>query len=537
MAAEWQWSINTPLDKHKREGKAFLWIPPEVHHVRGIFFGQQVILEKAVFEDPQIRAACAREKLAIVFVVPGRIGYDDFGPSKDTKNSSGISNGERMLNEILGQLAEKSGYSELLHAPFMAIGHSGGALAAWRMAYWKPDRCFGAIGLRAAPIGPPGHDSQAQLSGVPVLVMTGQFETWGMKQGDSEHHWRWCRADILANRAKWKNFLGSVLVSPGAGHFNWDERAAQYVSMFIEKAAQARIPKEKPNTGQSLILKSINERDGWLTDNTLTTPSNFNTSSYSDYQGDATMAFWHLDEELARANETFGQTHGKKLQLVTPIDQDGKAAEPAWMSTVEMAPEADGITYKVKATFVQETPEVFSYPDQPYRIGHVDTDRAGPIQFRLIGGWGGGGEQVDESTFRLKYDRFTLARKKTGLMVMAYHPGDSQYLYAEQPFTIKFPTFNKEGQEQKISFNEIDHQQTNAAPIRLRAQSDSGLKVRFCVVDGPVSIDGDKLSFNALPRRAKFPIQVTIAAYQWGRAVEPKVKSAETVYRSFLIEK
>jgi hypothetical protein len=24
MAAEWQWSINTPLDKHKREGKAWM---------------------------------------------------------------------------------------------------------------------------------------------------------------------------------------------------------------------------------------------------------------------------------------------------------------------------------------------------------------------------------------------------------------------------------------------------------------------------------------------------------------------------------
>ncbi|MCH2176955.1 MAG: hypothetical protein MK193_14625 [Lentisphaeria bacterium] len=175
----WQWAVDAPLDKHKRTSKAFMWIPPNTEYVRGIFFGQQVILEKAVFEDPQIRAVCAKENIAIVFVVPGRIGYDDFGPKKGQTKGEGISKGEETYSKIIGDLAKKSGYSELIHSPFITIGHSGGALWAWRMGYWQPDRCFGVIGLRAAPIRPPAHDPKAQLRGVPVLVMTGQFETWG----------------------------------------------------------------------------------------------------------------------------------------------------------------------------------------------------------------------------------------------------------------------------------------------------------------------------------------------------------------------
>jgi hypothetical protein len=46
----------------------------ECEYVRGVFFGQRVILEQAVFEDPRIRAACARENLAILFLVPAQIG-------------------------------------------------------------------------------------------------------------------------------------------------------------------------------------------------------------------------------------------------------------------------------------------------------------------------------------------------------------------------------------------------------------------------------------------------------------------------------
>lgn len=527
-AAEWQWSIDSPLDKHKRGGKAFLWIPPNCEYVRGIFFGQQVILEQAVFEDPQIRAACAKEGIAILFVVPGRIGYDDFGPK---------GKGEATYNKIVTDLAEKSGHPELVQAPFITIGHSGGALWAWRMGYWKPERCFGVIGLRAAPIGPPPHlkKDKAELNGVPVLVITGQYETWNPKQG-SEHHWRWCRADMLAWRAKWQNFLGSVLVHPGAGHFNWDDKVAKYVAMFIEKAAKARLPEvgsPRPEVGKIPKLKQLRKEDGWLTDNTLTTPSNFKTAAYKDFKNDPTMAFWHIDEELARANEAFGQTNGKKFQLVTALDKDGKKVKNSWMQGIDLVPMEDGITMKVKADFVEETPEVFVAAGKPAKISHAK----GPIKFRLIGSWGGGGEQVNEDTFRIKFDRFTLANKRPGIMFMAYHPGDDEYAYTEQPCTIKFPKVNKKGKEQKITFAKLANQKVGTKEIELKATSDSGLPVRFAVISGPVKLEGNKLIFTKIPPKAKFPVEVKIAAYQWGRSVEPLVKSAKTAEQSFFIEK
>jgi hypothetical protein len=518
-AAEWQWSMDTEGEK---PGKAFLWIPPECEYVRGIFFGQQVILEQAVFEHPQIRAACARENLAILFLVPGRIGYDDFGP--DGK-------GAEIYTKIVTEFADISGYAELATAPFLGIGHSGGAIAVWRMGYWKPERCFGVIGLRAAPIGPPKHDPKAELNGVPVLVITGQYETWDEALG-SEHHWRWCRGDILAMRAKWENHLGSVLVHPGAGHFNWDERIAEYVSMFVEKAAKYRLPKEPAPAGEFPKLIELKQEDGWLTDHTLTTPANFETAAYKDYKGDPSMAFWHLDEELAKANEAFGQSHGKKLQLVTVLD-DGKPLKNAWMQSIDLKPMEDGITMKVEAAFVKETPAVFAFPNEPYAIGHAK----GPIQYRLIGSWGGGGEQAGPNSFRIKFDRFTFANNRPGLMFMAYHPGDDDYAYTEQPCTINFPKDNRQGKAQIITFAEIADQKQGVEEVELEATSDAGLPVRFAVIEGPVRLEADKLIFTKIPPRAKFPVKVTVAAYQWGRSVEPLVRSAEAVERSFFIER
>ena len=512
-SAEWQWAIDT---EGKKPGKAFLWIPPECEYVRGIFFGQQVILEQAVFEDPQVRAACAREDFAILFLVPGRIAYDDFGPE---------GKGAATYIRITQELAEVSGYAEVATAPFLTIGHSGGAIWAWRMGYWKPERCFGVIGLRAAPIGPPKHDPKAELNGVPVLVITGQYETWDPELG-SEHHWRWCRGDMLAWRTKWKNFLGSVLVQPGAGHFNWDDKVARYVAMFIEKATQARIPTGPAPAGQQPKLKELRKENGWLTDHILTTRSNFKTAAYADYQGDATMAFWHIDEELARANEAFGQTQGKKLQLVTALNERGGPEANRWMQSVELKPLEDGITFKVRADFVKVTPKVFSFPQEPYAIGHAE----GPIRFRPIGS----AEQVAPDTFRIRHDRFSLYRG-LGLSFMAYHPGDDEYAYTEQPCSIKFPRANKMGKDNAITFEAIPDQKLGVKSIELNATSDSGLPVRFCVLAGPAEVNGNFLSLTKIPPRTEFPVRVSLIAYQWGRSVEPLVQSAEPVERSFLV--
>lgn len=83
----------------------------------------------------------------------------------------------------------------------------------------------------------------------------------------------------------------------------------------------------------------------------------------------------------------------------------------------------------------------------------------------------------------------------------------------------------------------IPDQKQGVEEIELSASSDADMPVRFAVIKGPVKREGNKLIFTKIPPRAKFPVKVTAAAYQWGRSVEPEVRSAEMVERSFFVRK
>jgi hypothetical protein len=514
-ASVWQFSIANPNGK----GRTFLWIPPSCRQVRGVVLAQQVILEKVALEDPVIRQAAAAEDLALALVIPACIGeYDEKG------------GGAQTLQKILDGLADVSGYGEISQAPLLPIGHSGGAIWAWNTAYWDPGRCFGVVGLKSAPIHPPAYAPKANVDGVPILAVTGQYESWGVKNHPADWHWHWVRGTLLEFRAIGVESLMSELVEPGVTHFGWDNDLAAYVAAFMRKAAHYRIPAELPSDGQPVRLNHLALSSGWLTDITLMTPPRYPAALYEQYAGDPTLAFWNLDEELARANEAYGATRkNKELQEVTFVE-DGKPLPTAWLEDLKFEPQSDGMTVKVAADFLHSTPPEMSYP-HPRALGHAN----GPILFRLIGGWHGSGEQTGPDTFRIKLDRFFFSRPWGSMMIMAYQPGDDRYAYAEQAAGIKFPPFNKAGRPQEIAFAPIADQHAGAGPIPLHASSDADLPVEFCVIDGPAEIEGHTLKLTQIPPRTKMPAHVTVTAYQWGRSIEPLVQSAKPVEETFSI--
>ena len=70
---------------------------------------------------------------------------------------------------------------------------------------------------------------------------------------------------------------------------------------------------------------------------------------------------------------------------------------------------------------------------------------------------------------------------------------------------------------------------------KLRATSDAGAPVYYYVREGPAEVEGDTLRFTKLPPRAKFPVRVTVVAWQYGRSLEPKLQSAAPVEQSFFV--
>lgn len=84
------------------------------------------------------------------------------------------------------------------------------------------------------------------------------------------------------------------------------------------------------------------------------------------------------------------------------------------------------------------------------------------------------------------------------------------------------------------SFPGLEDVKAGSAPVKLKAVSDRGLPVHYYVKEGPARIQGnDVLEFTPISPRSRFPMKVTVVAWQYGIAGE--VQTAEPVERSFYI--
>lgn len=122
-------------------------------------------------------------------------------------------------------------------------------------------------------------------------------------------------------------------------------------------------------------------------------------------------------------------------------------------------------------------------------------------------------------------------RRRNEAWLVAVWPGDDVLKRALQQARLAVPTWNDKGAKQVISFEQPVDMVEDDEPQQLRATSSAGLPVRFTVREGPAEMKGDMLHLTDIPVRARMPITVTVVAWQFGRATEPRVQTAETVVR------
>lgn len=517
LAAEYQWSMPMPQSP-TGERRAYLWIPPDCRHVRGLIIGLQNMLEKPMFEDPTIRQAAADEGLGIVWIAPGSEGKGtplglEFSPRDEAVN---------VLQQTLAALARESGYGEVEFAPLLAVGHSAATPFVWGMGEWNPARVFAIIPIKGwYPTHPP--------RGVPVFRIAQEWAEWGDKWGED-----WAsreRPAALKLRADGDAALIGEFLDAGAGHFDWTPDSAKIVAMFIRKAAEYRLPEAAP-LDRPVTLKPINFKSGWLIDAMqLGTPEG-KVVAVGDWHGDPKNALWYFDRELAEAVNDYAQERlAKKPQMIDFV-LDGQPAPLVKNGFADFRPKLqnDGVTFKVAATYLEQSPTTNLFAGE--KLGHA----TGPILFRVSSG---GLRQTGPDTFQVALDRGGVARQGPPWepWVMAYQPGDAEFRAADRPAHTWIDMRLTEGKPQTISFPEIPDQHLDARAIKLKAASNSGLPMQYFVVSGPVKLDGDNLKITAIPPRARFPIRVTVAAFQWGRGIDPQIQSAGPVERSFYILK
>jgi hypothetical protein len=525
FAADWQWSIPLPPPpgSTNERPRAFLWIPPECNLVRGVVFGHHNMEEEAIFEHPGFRRTLAEIGFAVVWVAPT---FD-----RNFRFDQGA--GER-FDQMMAGLAAQSGYSELTNAPLGPCGHSAAASLPWYLAAWKPERVIAGVSFSGQWPYVPDPDwappfADHAIDSVPGIVAQGEYE--------------WVDETNLRG-LKIKNAHPlmplSALGCPADGHFAALDDKIEMLALYVKKAAQYRLPKNY--SGGAVKLNPIDvTKTGWLaeryaTDKNPSAPA----APVGEFKGNPTNAFWYFDGELAKAVEAFQQKQRGKPALLGYV-QNGQVVPQQngthQQVTLKFLPEADGVTFKLAGAFLDTVPEGrperWSKQKAGERIEPPQTKI--PIEIRRICG---PIQKISADTWRVAFDRASFLNDRRGneAWLAAVWPGDAGFKRVVQQAVLRIPGQLNEGQPQTISFAPIANQKRDVKAVSLKATSDSGLPVGFFVREGPAEIAGDTLQFTAIPPRAKFPVKVTVGAYQFGRMAEPKVPSAAPVFQEFWIE-
>jgi pimeloyl-ACP methyl ester carboxylesterase len=248
--AVWQYRVplGPPDAKGKGEACAFVWLPPASKILRGL-----LLAGGEINESESVRRACADSDLGLV-AFRGLIGTFRYWVEGDR-------DAEKLLR-ALDTLAERTGRGELRRVPWITFGHSTGGITCRNIAYWKPERVAGVIhyksgNFHAKNTRPP---ESASFAGVPMLVINGQYETYGpdgVEQPDEkdkrldkrygrETQWIYVRSDIQTFRARDPIHLLSLVLDLGGDHFFGSPELWDQATLFIRKTAERRIPARLP---------------------------------------------------------------------------------------------------------------------------------------------------------------------------------------------------------------------------------------------------------------------------------------------------
>lgn len=515
-AAPWQWSVEIKeliSEETNAHPSAYLWISENCKQVRAVIIGQHNMTEETIFEHPEFRKNMGKLGIAEIWITPGIDQRWDV-----TKGT------QQIFETMMKNLSEISGYAELEFAPVIPIGHSAMATYPWNFAAWNPERTLAVLSIHGdsprthlTGYGRANLDwGTRTIEGIPSLMVMGEDEWWEDRLITSFDY-----------RREYPNAPLSFLADAGHGHFDISDELIDYLSLFLKKTVEYRLP-EHSSLDAPIQLIPVEAKNGWLADRWRKNEKpTAEAASYDKYKGDKNHAFWYFDKEMADATEKYYANERGKTEQYIGFEQKGKLITFNPKSHVRMSPsfqpEADGVTFHLKAVYTDTLRNEYSkeHSTHPIRMSRI----CGPV------------EVVNDTTFTVRFYRMGLDNPKRtgGICLMASVKQDHKYRSAVQQVEIRIPYRNKEGISQRIIFPKLSDVKASVKKISLNGTADSGLPVYYYVKEGPAEIKGDKLVLTKIPPRAKFPVKVTVVAWQYGRSGEPKVQTAEAVEQSFYI--
>ena len=507
-------------DSSKTNATLYLWVPENCKQLRGLVIMCNNVPEHMLVGHPSIRKVCAENNLGIIWSTPSFMNFKK-STTKDNKQLNmalEYKTANDFLQQLLNGLAETSGYSEVATVPWLPMGESGHLLMVDALMEYNPDRCIAGIFIKNNHLPP--HNRK-----VPTLTAFGSAQEWGQDKVDMRNRWNDVNGayeSVRTQRRLNPNWPFSYVIDGSSGHFDCSERLANYFAHYIDAISKARLS----NDG-SPALKPIQLGKGYSADLPVPGYEHKLVKHYSSSDTGYIPAPWYLDKASAEEAQSIANINWKAAtQLPGFLTDSGKIAPFIFNGISKLTPSDlgdDGLTFTVKGIMLDKLPENFvgvgeKLPKAPWQ----PTVEWVSGQFKPLG----------NNKFRIALDR---SWPNTANYIGVRQKGTDTIREIFQPCGLTLPK-NNTGKPQKITFDKIPDVVVGTKSVQLSAKSDADLPVEFYVVAGPAIIENGKLVFTKIPPKSKFPISVTVAAWQWGKNTEPKVKMADIVKQTFYIK-
>lgn len=520
-----QWAVSAENsgwpDGTKNKATLYLWIPEKTTRVRGVVLMATNVPEHMLVGHSAIRRACAENNLALVWGVPtfwrfGKAAPAPGGVPVDVKtlpDSDGIQ--AAFLEKLLAALAEKSGYSELASVPWLPVGESGHLLMVVGLINARPDRVVAGICVKNPHS--PGDKT------VPLLWTLGTGQEWAQKGKDVRLDWSAVTAPFqgwVRDRAA-AGWPLSVVIEPGTGHFFCTDEMAEYFARYLDAAVKARLD---PVGGDKLRPPDLDA--GYLANLPLPGLADQRVIPYARATPGERNRAWFFTEDLARRAQELSRTNWQAETQLVGFTADGNCTVNPFTfnSVTEIKVQTDG-EFGVKAHLLDAIPEGFVGAGEK-----LSRTPGKPLVEWICGPFAPAGP----NRFRVSLDRTW--RTGAAAYLIARQAATDGVRRSVQPAMVRLLE-NKEGAPQTITFEPLGPVTAGSTRVPLVAASDSDLPVSFTVLSGPAVVEDGELVFTPIPPRARYPVEVTVAAWQWGRPTDPKIRTADFVTQTLLIPK
>lgn len=518
----WQWHVDMPQSTNKKGmPKAYLWIPPSCQELKGLVLAQHNMEEISILEDAEFRLAMEEIDFGIIWYAPM------FDVSFNFVQGAG-----EQFNKSLEDLAQKSGYDEITRVPYLAIGHSAAASWPYYLAAWSPEKticCISVSGqwpyVRNERVAPDIWGSK-NIDYIPCLETMGEYE--------AAENWS---NEGLKERQEHPLLPLSMLACPGEGHFAAGSEKIDYIVQYIKKAIAYRMP-----SGSLPLVKIDPTKTGFLADRwKKKTEPRWSMAPVAHYAGDAADAFWFFDEEHAKATAAYQSRYRSKLVSLLGIEVcDSLVAQRNTHLQITLPFNKMNTDGKLafKLSFLDSVPDgsprLPVWTDLPVgaALAHPTSTDALYLE-KICGPF----EVIDNSVIKLKLNRVCCDSEENDYEAAfaIKYPGDEQFRAAVQQGNFFVAANNIAGAEQEIVFPSISNIKSSKKSVKLHAKSTAGLQVAYYIVSGPVEVVDNALQLTSIPAKSKYPIEVTVVAWQQGTTKEPLYQSAKVVKQSFYI--